>query len=220
MKRSLIALVGASGILLSSCTTIIDSHGNGSSPAGPGDLPGPPPGDSMSAAGQVLFNGGSMQLSATSGTQTGVAFRPDEDHGNQDEYTLSFAGVITLITAQPVVAVDVFDTSQRLGCGIEISGGEFRLVSGNGTNVIGSYSAQADEHRVILRIADRCFVNIRQFGQGLGPNSPQTAPVIEASAPLAASDFGILERVQVAYEQVTPDTPGSYFVGRLTVSAN
>lgn len=219
MTRSLIALIGATGVLLASCTTIIDSQGNGASPPGPGALPGPPSGDSISAAGEVLFNGGSLQLLATTGTQTGVAFRPDEDHGTPNEYTLTFAGVITLIEPQPVVAVDVFDTNQRLGCGLEISGGEFRIVSGEGTNVIGTYSAQADEHRVIMRIADRCFVNIRQFGQGLGPNSPLTAPVIDTSAPLAARDFGVLERVQVAYEQVTPDTPGSYFLGQLTVSA-
>jgi len=219
MTRPLIALIGATGVFLTNCTTIIDSQGNGASPSGPGPLAGPPPGDSISAAGEVLFNAGSLQLLATTGTQTGVAFRPDEDHGTPNEYTLTFAGVTTLIEPQPVVAVDVFDTSQRLGCGLEISGGEFRLVSGDGTNVIGTYSSQADEHRVIMRIAERCFVNIRQFGQGLGPNSPLTAPVIDTSAPLAANGFGVLERVQVAYEQVTPDTPGSYFVGQLTVSA-
>ena len=95
--------------------------------------------------------------------------------------------------------------------GLEISGGEFRLVSGNGENVIGQYTFNADLHRVLMRLnleARTCGVRIEQFSDQ-GPEVP-TPPLITASGPLIAESFQELDRLRIAWESIEPIT--NYFL--------
>ncbi|MCF6225786.1 MAG: hypothetical protein L3J22_05710 [Xanthomonadales bacterium] len=221
-------VLAATLVGLASCTTILDSQADGDSPSGPGALPGAPSGDSVSAAGNVTFEQGSIQLFSSAETQTGVSFRPTQNHGNPDEYIVSLVGVPTASPPlNPVVAIDIIDTAQRRACGLEISNDEFRLVSGDGVSTIGRYdlnspSDEQAEHRIIMRLSkasSRCFVTIRQFA----PNefgSTLLEPVIEANASFTDTGFDILSSVQIVWESVQPDSPTyRYIIGPVTVTA-
>ena len=108
-------------------------------------------------------------------------------------------------------------------CGLEIGGGEFRLVSSAGTQVIGTYSANADQHRILLRASRasrRCLINIRQVAQGSGEDAPLTQPAIDASGGFINPAFGAFGRMRVAWEQGSPENPKNYFLGAVVISRN
>ena len=216
------AIAATALAVLAGCTTILDTQGSGSSPPGPGPLPGLPLGDSISAGGQVLFNPGNIRIFSDAETQSGVVLRPAQLRGRSAEYLVNLVGITLLISEQPVLAIDAFDVQQRLACGLEIGGGEFRLVSAGGTDPIGSYSGNADQHVILMRLSrkdDRCFVNIRQFPLGADTNAPQTQPPINAAGDFVDSAFDSLTQLRVAWEQSPPDTPTSYFIGRAVITA-
>lgn len=205
-----------SALAVSGCSEIVDSHSGGSSPAGPGPIAGPPNGDSLTSSGNIVFNGGNIQLVAAEPgqQQTGVSFQTAGQPHNTSEYSISFSGVKLTISDLPVLAIDLFDTSQQLACGLEIAGGEFRLVSGNGTTAFGTYSANADQHNVFLRLAlgqNRCFVRVEQVPQG--QSGPPTQPIFTSDGPFVASGFGDLDQIRFVWEQF--NSPTSYFLGRL-----
>lgn len=204
---------------LASCTQILDNQGNGASPAGPGALAGPPPGDSVNSSGDVIYNMGNTQVTV-GGSSPGVLnlVTGGKPH-NTANYSITFSGVKLTITEPPVLAIDAFDTANRLACGLEIAGGEFRLVSGAGTTDIGTYSGLADQHNVIMRLdleGARCFVVINQVAQGT--DGPPTQPTIEANAPFVDADFGDLDRMRIRWEDTAGASPTSYFLGRMRIS--
>lgn len=201
------------------CSEVLDTHSSGVGPNGPGALPGAPSGDSITATGNVLFNDGGQQLSANGTGTTGVTLITGGKPHNTTEYLINFRGVKLTITDTPVLAVDTFDTEDRQACGLEIAGGEFRLVSGNGTAVIGTYSGQADIHTVLMRLnrtAARCYVGITQVAQGT--DGPLTQPEIAANAPFVSANFGDLDRMRVRWESTASSDATSYFLGRTVIS--
>ena len=186
-------------------------------PSGP--LAGPPNGDSAQVQGEVIGNGHSVSLMSDSSAS--IDLITGEKPHNTDGYTIGFSGVKLTITEEPVIAIDALDAQDQLACGLEISGGEFRLISGNGENVIGNYTGQADQHNITMRLnlgSGTCGVIINQVAQGSGPNAPNTVPTISATAPLATSGFQELDRVEVAWEDTPGDGPTQYFLGHMTIT--
>ncbi|WP_299739719.1 hypothetical protein [uncultured Roseobacter sp.] len=220
MHNSLkISLACLSTLAVLGCTEVLDSQANGAAPSGPGPLAGPPAGDSASSSGNVIYNSGNTQLLAD-GSSSGVLnlVTGGKPH-NTDSYSISFSGVKLTITEEPVLAIDALDTSGQLACGLEIAGGEFRLVSGAGTSMIGTYSGNADQHNVVMRLdldGNRCFVVITQVAQGT--SGPQIQAPIEANGPIFASSFGDLDRLRVAWEDTAGAGATSYFLGRTVIS--
>lgn len=221
MNRSFVALLVAAALLPAGCAEILNTHSSGTGPAGPGSIPGPPAGDSVEAVGDIIFNAGNITLSSHDASPTLVDLIPTGQNQAADEYLVNFRGVMTLITPLPFIAVDLYDTAGRPACGLEIGGGEFRLVSSAGTQAIGTYTGAADEHRILLRASrtgHRCLVNIRQVAQGAGENAPLTQPAIDASGDFVDVAFGALGRMRVAWEQGSPENPKNYFLGPVVIS--
>ena len=205
--------------ILGGCTEILNTHSSGDGPAGPGPIPGAPGGDSVSATGPVIFNTGGFQLSANGSSPILVDLIAGGQPHNTSEYAISFSGVKLSITDRPVIAIDALNASEQVACGLEISGGEFRLVSGAGSPVIGNYTGAADQHRVFLRIdlaSSRCFVRIEQVTQGT--DGPPVLPIITADGPVIAAAFGELDRLRVAWEETSPDDATNYFLGPTVIS--
>lgn len=205
--------------VLGACTEILNTHSSGDGPPGPGAIPGAPSGDSVAADGIVNFNGGTIQLVADAAVQSGVDLITAGKPHDTTEYAISFRGVKLTIFDQPVLAISALDTDGDLACGLEIAGGEFRLVSGSGTAVIGTYSFNADEHRIFLRLAlgqERCFIRIEQVAQGT--DGPPVQPVIVADGPFVADQFGDLDRMRVVWEPSNQGSGTSYFLGPTTIS--
>jgi hypothetical protein len=214
------AVVGLS--LVAGCAEILNTHSSGDGPAGEGPIPGLPTGDSVDATGEVLFNGGNFQLVSQDASLTRVRLIPTGQTTDYDDYLLNFSGVMTMITPLPFIAVDAIDTGARIACGIEIGGGEFRLVGGAGTAVVGTYSANADQHNILLRVSREnrlCYLNIRQFPQGAGTGVPQTQAAINASGSFVDNGFTRLAEMRVQWEQPSRRNPKSYFLGPVTISA-
>lgn len=207
---------------LSACSEILNLQSSGSSPGGPGPIPGPPPGDSVASAGAVTYNTGNITIVSTTGPQSAVSLRPRQLSRVPQNYLLNFAGVKLRIEETPILAIDTFDTQGRQACGLEIAGGEFRLVSGNGTHVIGTYTPNADTHYVLMRLSrpsHSCAVSIRQVQQGQGPDTPQTVPPINATAPFIDADFGALEEMRYTWNNPQPNRAENYFIGNVIISA-
>jgi hypothetical protein len=162
-----VALVAA-GLTLQGCTEILradfDDLEFGESPAG--SLPGPPSGDSAEVTGSVFKNGTGISLSYDpSRGQSSVDFVTGGKPHNTTDYSVQFWGLRTIINAQPIVVMETLDTRGNAACGLQIAGGQFRLVSGAGTSVIGSYDASGTFHDVFIRldrVNRRCFLLIRQ----------------------------------------------------------
>jgi hypothetical protein len=209
--------------LLLGCSEILRAEfdtGPGVLASGP--LPGPPSGDSAVVTGQVIGVGSGVSLVLGAG---GPNPRLDLVTGGKphdtSEYWVGFRGVKLTITQTPVLAIDTIDEDGRIACRLEISGGEFRLVSGAGSKVIGEYSSSADEHKVLMRIdktAHRCFIQITQVAQGSGPGAEPTMPTITADGPFHAAAFGELDIVRFAWEQVAPGDATQYFLDDVVAS--
>ena len=208
----------AAAIAVSGCSEILDTHANGDGPAGPGVLAGPPDGDSISSSGGVIFNGGNIQLTSNDPLSGQINLRPGGQPHDTSDYYVNFSGVALSIADEPLLTIDALDTAGALACGLEISGGAFRLVSGQGTTEIGTYSGQADQHNIQWRLsrnAARCYVQIDQVAQGT--NGPATQPTISANAPFATAGFADLDRVRIGWEDAA-GTATSYFLGRVVIS--
>jgi len=214
-------LVVVIGILVTAgCARVL--HTDFESANGPwpnGALAGPPSGDSAQVSGEVLGLGSSVSLLSTSSASIEL-ITGGKPHNTQG-YAIDFSGVKLTIEETPVIAIDALDASGQNACGLEISGGEFRLVSGDGENVIGSYSSNADEHRVFMRLnlgGGTCGVRIEQVAQGAGPGAPPTQPLITAIAPLVTADFEELDRLRVRWEETEGASATQYFLGHVTIS--
>lgn len=202
------------------CTQVLhtdfDSEGG---PWPPGSLAGPPPGDSAEVQGDVLGLGDSISLQSDSSASIDL-ITGGQPH-NTSGYAIDFAGIKPTISETPVLAIDALDPEGQNACGLEISDGEFRLVSGDGESVIGEYTANADEHRVFLRLnlgSGSCGVRIEQFEQGAGPDAPPTVPLITATGPLITQGFEELDRLRFAWENTAGTSPTQYFLGHVTIS--
>lgn len=214
-------LLASCGLLtaLAGCTEILNTHSSGDGPGGPGPIPGAPAGDSVSASGPVLFNGGNIQLPADGTSPTLVDLIVGGHPHNTSEYAISFSGVKLTVTDTPVIAIDVLNDDDDVACGLEIAGGNFRLVSGIGSPIVGTYTGAADEHRVFLRVdlaSARCFLRIEQVAQGT--DGPPVQPVITADGPVIAAAFGELDRLRVAWEAALPTDATNYFLGPTIIS--
>lgn len=209
---------------VASCTTILDTHATNAGYSGAGGLAGPPPGDSVASRGNVLYNGGALQLALQGTTPNSVELFPGGKPHNADSYLINFRGVKLTITETPILRIVARGDGGRIACSLDIAGGEFRLNGGSGTVVAGPYTGNADLHRVLLRLdnrTNRCFLNIRQYMQASqSPNDPQTLPVINANVPYEDPDFDELDRVLVSWESVQPDDFTSYFLGPMIISTN
>ncbi|WP_282610501.1 hypothetical protein [Pelagibius sp. Alg239-R121] len=206
-------------LMASGCTEILNTHSSGSGPEGPGAIPGAPGGDSVSATGPVIFNSGNIQLPANGTSPILVDLIVGGHPHDTSEYAISFSGVKLTITDTPVIAIDALNAVGQQACGLEISGGEFRLVSGAGAPAIGTYTGAADEHRVFLRVdlaSARCFVRIEQVAQGT--DGPPVQPVIVGDGPVIAAAFGELDRLRIAWEETSPGDATNYFLGPVVIS--
>lgn len=218
-KFNILLAVGGLLAALGGCTEILNTHSSGDGPAGPGPIPGAPAGDSVSAAGPVLFNGGNIQLPANGTSPTLVDLIVGGHPHNTSEYAVSFSGIKLTVTDTPVIAIDALNDDDDVACGLEIAGGNFRLVSGIGSPIVGTYTGAADEHRVFLRIdlaSERCFLRIEQVAQGT--DGPPVQPVITADGPVIAAAFGELDRLRVAWEAILPTDATNYFLGPTVIS--
>lgn len=207
-------------VLTMSCSTILDTHSSGNGPAGPGSLAGSPAGDSVDSQGNVIFNGGNMSLAVNGSTPAPrVDLVPGGKPHETSEYELQFSGVKLTITDQPVLAIDAIDDGGRIACGLEIAGGEFRLIGGSGPVVADTYTGAADEHRIFLRMdktLERCSVRIEQVAQGT--NGPPIKPETQASTPFVNAGFDELDRVRVQWEQTSPADGTQYFLGPAVIT--
>lgn len=225
MSNMMIRAAAISGLLLltAGCTTILntdfESEG-GPWPSGP--LPGPPRGDAAEVQGEVLGLGESVSLMSAGSARLDL-ITGGQPH-NTDGYTISFTGVKLTISEVPVVVIQALDADENLACGLEISGGEFRFISGEGEQAIGQYTGNADQHRVLMRLnlgVETCFVQIEQVEQGFdGPpeDAPVTVPLITATAPLVTPGFAELDRLRVAWEEAQGVPPTQYFLGAVEIS--
>ena len=208
------------GLGLQSCAEILNTHSSGIGPAGPGPLAGAPEGDLVAAEGNVIFNGGNIDLLADGSTPPArVDLVPGGKPHNTSEYSLRFSGIKLTTTAQPVLAVDAIDDGGRIACGLEIAGGEFRLIGGAGAVIADTYTGAADEHRIVLRMdkaTDRCFVLIEQVAQGT--DGPPIKPAMQANVPFVNVAFDELDRVQVQWEQTSPRNATQYFLGPAVIT--
>jgi hypothetical protein len=180
-RTNLIAVTSLFALLLQGCSTIIDTHPDGTGPAGEGPIPGPPDGDAISASGDVDFLGSTIRLSSTAPQQTAIALTTAGKPHGASEYVITFTGRILSGAEQPALAIDTVDTQGRNACGLELAGGEFRLVSGAGTEAIGNYSTQFETHRVTLRLAKsvrRCTVTIQRTLTESETQDPVDLPLI------------------------------------------
>lgn len=207
-------------LLTMSCSTILDTHSPGNGPMGPGPLAGAPAGDSVVSQGNVLFNGGNMSL-AVNGTTPAprVDLVPGGKPHETNEYTLQFSGVKLTITDRPVLAIDAIGESGRIACGLEIAGGEIRLIGGSGPMVADTYTGAADEHRIFLRMDktfDQCSVRIEQVAQGT--KGPPIKPQAQASASFVNAGFDELDLVRVQWEQTSSDDATQYFLGPAVIT--
>lgn len=220
-SRWLMAAMGLT--LLAGCTEILraefDLGSNESLVSGP--LPGPPPGDSVVVTGEVVAAGSGVSMLLGAGPPTPrLDFITGGKPHDTTAYAISFEGVKLTITDTPVLAIDTIDVAGRNACRLEISGGEFRLVGGDGPKVIGEYTAAADVHHVLLRLdkfGSRCAIQITQVAQG-EPDSEPTVPTIIDNVPFQDPDFDELDIVRFAWEQVEPDDATQYFLDTLVVS--
>lgn len=207
-------------VLTAACTEILNTHSSGDGPAGPGSLAGGPAGDSVASDGNVVFNGDNMQLSANGSTPAPrVDLVPGGKPHNTSEYSLNFSGIKLTITDQPVLAIDAIDDARRIACGLEIAGGEFRLMDGAGSVIADTYTPDGNEHRILLRMdkaTDRCFVRIEQVPQGT--DGPPIKPVAVANASFVSGGFDELDLVRVRWEQTAPEDATSYFLGPAVIS--
>jgi hypothetical protein len=207
-------------LLFVGCTQILDTHSTGTGPAGPGTLPGAPSGDSVSSVGSVGYNGGNIALAADGASPAAsVELVPGGKPHNTNSYSLNFSGVKLTVTANPVLAVDVVDDAGAVACGLEIAGGEFRLIGGDGPVVIDTYTGAADEHRILMRMdksLDRCFIRIEQVPQGT--DGPPIKPVATGDAPFVDSAFDELDFVRVRWEQTSESDATSYFLGPVVIT--
>ncbi len=207
-------------LTLVSCTTILDTHSTGPGPVAAGALPGDPPGDSVTSVGNVLFNGGNISLNAT-GTSPAprVNLSPGGKPHNTSEYSLNFSGVKLTTSDTPVLAIDAIDDAMQIACGLEIAGGDIRLIGGAGAVVADTYTGNADEHRILLRMdknTDRCFVRVEQVPQGT--DGPPIKPAISANAPFINSDFDELDLVRVRWEETSSGDATQYFLGQAEIT--
>jgi hypothetical protein len=220
MKSTRTLVVIALLAALAGCTRVL--HTDFTSATGPwpnGPLPGPPSGDSAQVSGEVLGLGSSVSLLST--TAAGIELVTGGKPHNTQGYAIEFSGVKLTIEGTPVIAVDALDSSGHSACRLEISGGQFRLVGGDGENVIGAYSANADEHRVFMRLnlgSGTCGMRIEQVAQGSGPDAPPTQPLITALAPLITPGFSELDRLRIRWEQTEGASATQYFIGHVTIS--
>lgn len=207
---------------IAGCSEILDTHATEAGYSGPGSLVGPPPGDSISAAGNVNFNGGNLQLVASGSGSGSADLIPGGQPHNTGSYLINFSGVKLTITDTPVLRVAALGDRNRVACSLDIAGGEFTLNGGAGAVVAGPYTGAADLHRVLLRLdnrSERCLVNIRQYMQGsASPNDPQTLPAVDASVPYQTAGFSELDRVRVSWENVSRTDATSYFLGPMVIS--
>ncbi len=207
-------------VLAASCTEILNTHSSGAGPAEPGSLVGSPAGDSVASQGNVIFNSGNMNLAVNGSTPAPrVDLVPGSKPHNTSEYSLQFSGVKLTITDQPVLAIDAIDDGGRIACGLEIAGGEFRLIGGAGSVIADTYTGAADEHRILLRMdkaSDRCFVLIEQVTQGT--DDPPIKPATNANVPFINAGFDELDRVRVQWEQTSPEDATQYFLGPTVIT--
>lgn len=206
-------------LMAAGCTQVL--HTDFESDGGPwpsGNLAGPPAGDSAEVEGEVTGLGDAVTLDSASAASLELITggKPHDTTG----YTIRFAGVKLTISETPVLAIDALDARGQNACGLEISDGEFRLVSGDGESSIGEYTFNADEHRVVMRLnlgSGTCGVRIEQVEQGAGPDAPPTVPLITATAPLITQDFAELDRLRFAWEDAD-GSPTQYFLGHVTIN--
>lgn len=215
-----LALLGT----VSGCAEILDTHGTPAGYSAPGALAGPPPGDSISSAGTVLYNGGNLQFAADGDTPDPTAdLIPGGQPHNTDSYLINFSGVKLTITDTPILRITALGDGGDVACSLDIAGGQFTLNGGAGSLVAGPYTGAADLHRVLLRLdnrSNRCLLNIRQYMQGSSsPNDPQTLPAIDASVPYQAPGFSELDRVRVGWVATSPSDATNYFLGPMVISA-
>ena len=207
-------------VLAGSCAEILNTHSSGTGPAGPGSLAGSPAGDSVASQGNVIFNGGNMNLAVNgSSPAPRVELVPGGKPHDTSEYSLRFSGVKLTITDQPIVAIDAIDTGGRIACGLEIAGGELRLIGGARSVIADTYTGSADEHRILLRIdkaSNRCFVLIEQVTQGT--DGPPIKPATNANVSFVNAGFNELDRVRVQWEQTSPEDATQYFLGPAVIT--
>jgi len=207
-------------VLATSCTEILNTHSSGVGPTGIGSLAGPPEGDSVDSQGNVIYNSGNINLAVNgSSPAPSVNLVPGGKPHNTSEYSLQFSGVKLTITDQPVLTIDAIDNGGRIACGLEIAGGDFRLIGNAGPVIADTYTGAADEHRILLRIdktGDRCFVLIEQVAQGT--DGPPIKPVTNANTPFVNAGFDELDRVRVQWEQVSPEDSTQYFLGPTVIT--
>jgi hypothetical protein len=207
-------------LLFVGCTQILNTHSTGTGPAGAGSLPGAPGGDSVSSVGNVVYNSGNIQLAADGASPAAsVELVPGGKPHDTNSYSLNFSGVKLTITANPVLAIDVVDDEGAVACGLEIAGGEFRLIGGDGPVVIDTYTGAADEHRIFMRLdknVDRCFIRIEQVTQGT--DGPPIKPVVTGDAPFVDSAFDELDFVRVRWEQTSESDATNYFLGPVVIT--
>lgn len=207
-------------VLTASCTEILNTHSLGNGPMGAGPLAGSPAGDSVTSQGNVIFNGGNIQLAVNgSNPEPRVDLVPGGKPHNASEYSLIFSGVKLTITDQPVLAIDVIDNGNRIACGLEIAGGELRLIGGAVPVVADTYSGAADEHRILLRMdkaLERCFIRIEQVAQGT--DGPPVKPITFANTSFVNAGFDELDRVRVQWEQTTSQDATNYFLGPVVIT--
>lgn len=222
-RRAILVATALAVPLLTGCAEIISADfddGTGVLPSGP--LPGLPLGDAAEVTGQVIYQGSSVSLFlGAGGPDPQLDLITGGKPHNTTNYWINYRGIKLTITETPVLALDTIDEDGRNACRLEIADGEFRLVGGNGSTVIGAYTFNADTHYVLMRLdktTDRCFVRINQVPQGSGPGADPTMPVITADAPFLDAGFDELDIVRFAWEQVGPDDATQYFIDEVVVS--
>lgn len=219
LSNVIIVMILSAAII--SCTTVLDTDFETSSSGEPwpsGPLPGSPPGDSAEVQGRVISVGSTVSLMSSDLAR--IDLITGRKPHNTNGYSISFSGVKLTTTDTPVLAIDALDVEERLACGLKISGGEFRLVSGDGEEVIGEYSGAADQHDVIMTLtlgSGTCGVLIEQFEQGAEPGSAQTFPPITANGPIIYEDFEELDRLRFAWENAEEDFATQYFLGNVNI---